>query len=99
MNTSMLGSPSNNVKYLIFTTIRQVKTNLLPRPPEGVARYCFEPVCVCVCVSVCVSVCPANILIFYFSAIRRDIDLKCIQDAYRVILNSLTFIVQRSRSQ
>ena len=35
-----------------------------------------------------VSVCPANILVFYFSAIRRDIDLKCIQD-YRVVLNSL----------
>ena len=45
-----------------------------------------------VCVCVCVSVCPANILIFYFSAIRRDIDLKCIQDNYRVVLNSLTKI-------
>ena len=40
-------------------------------------------------VSVCVSVCPANILVFYFSAIRRDIDLKFIQDIYRVVLNSL----------
>ena len=30
--------------YYIFTS-----------PPEGVARYCFHPVCVCVCV--CVSVC------------------------------------------
>ena len=56
-------------------------------PPEGVARYCFHPVCLCVCV--CVSVCPANILVFYFSAIRRDIDLKFIQDTYRVVLNSL----------
>ena len=53
--------------------------------PEGVARYCFHPVCVsvclCVCVSVClcvcVSVCHANILVFYFS----DIDLKFIQDS------------------
>ena len=44
----------------------------LPRPPEGVARYCFDPVCLYVCVSVC----PANILVFYFSAIRRDMDLK-----------------------
>ena len=50
-------------------------------PPEGVARYCFHPVCLsvclCVCLSVCVcvSVCPADILAFYFSAIRRDIDL------------------------
>ena len=35
----------------------------------------------------------ANILVFYFSAIRRDINLKFIQDtyqsAYRVVLNSL----------
>ena len=49
------------------------------------------------------SVCPANSLVFYFSAIRRDIDLKSIQDTYRVVLNSLeikiTFIGQRSRSQ
>ena len=42
----------------------------------------------CVCVSVCVCVCPANILVFYFSDIRRDIDLKCIQDTYGVVLNS-----------
>ena len=66
---------------------------LITSPPEGVARYCFHPVClsvcVCVCVSVCVSVCPANILVFYFSDIRRDIDLKFIQDTYRVVLNSL----------
>ena len=37
----------------------------------------------CVCVCVCVRP------IFYFSAIRRDIDLKLIQDAYSVILNTL----------
>ena len=62
-------------------------SRLLPRPPEGVARYCFHPVCLSVCV--CVSVCPADILVFYFSAIRRDIDLKFIHDTYRVVLNSL----------
>ena len=38
---------------------------------------------------VCDSVCPADSLVFYFSAIRRDIDLKFIQDTYRVVLNSL----------
>ena len=43
----------------------------------------------CLCVSVCVSVCPANILIFYFSATRKDIDLKLIQDTYVVVLGSL----------
>ena len=67
-------------------------------PPEGVARYCFHPVCLCVCLSVC----PANILVFYLSAIRRDIDLEFIQDTYRVVLNSLkkvTFIGQRSMSR
>ena len=62
---------------------------VITSPPEGVARYCFHPVCVCVCLSVCVSVCPANIFVFYFSAIRRDIDLKFIQDTYMVVLNSL----------
>ena len=46
-------------------------------------------VCVCVCVCVCVYVCPANIWVFYFSAIRSDIDLKFIQDNYRAVLNSL----------
>ena len=44
--------------------------------------------CLSVCLCVCVSVCPADILVFYFSAIRRDIDLKFIQDTYRVVLNS-----------
>ena len=48
----------------------------------------------------CLSVCPTNILVFYFSAIRRDIDLKFIQDTNRVVLNSLkqfTFIGQGHR--
>ena len=35
------------------------------------------------------SVRPGNILVFYCSAIRRDIDLKFMQDTYRVSLNSL----------
>ena len=46
-------------------------------------------VCVYVCLCVCVSVCPANILVFYFSVIGRDIDLKFTQDAYMVVFNSL----------
>ena len=67
-------------------------------PPEGVARYCFHPVCLSVCLSVCVSVClcvcvcvcvSGRYLVFYFSAIRRDIDLKFIQDTYIVVLNSI----------
>ena len=51
---------------------------LLPRPRRGLRGIVFtRSVCVCVCV------CPANILIFYCSATRRDIDLKLIQDIYR----------------
>ena len=46
-------------------------------------------VCVCVCVCVCLSVCLADILVFDLSAIRIDIDLKCMPDTYRVVLNSL----------
>ena len=62
----------------------------LPRPRRGLRGIVFtRSVCLSVCVCVCVSVCPANILVFYFSAIRRDIDLKFIQDTYRVVLNSL----------
>ena len=64
--------------------------------PGGGCEVLFSPglsvclcVCVCVCVYVCVCLCPANMLVFYFSAIRRDIDLKCMQDIYRVVLNSL----------
>ena len=48
----------------------------------------------------CVSVCPANILIFYCSATRRDIDLKLIQDTYRGVLDplkKLTFMGQSHR--
>ena len=55
--------------------------------------YCFHLVCLCVCLSICMSVClcvcPANILVFYFSAFRRDIDLKCMHDTNRDVLNSL----------
>ena len=58
----------------------------LPRP-GGVCEVLFSP-----CLSLSLCVCPANIFIFYFSAIRRDIDLKFIQDTNRVVLNSLTNI-------
>ena len=61
--------------------------------PGGGCEVLFSPglsvrlsVCVCLCVCPCVR--PIK-LVFYFSAIRRDIDLKFIQDTYRVVLNSL----------
>ena len=65
--------------------------------PGGGCEVLFSPgLSVCVCVCVCV--CPANILVFYFSAIRRDIDLKFMQDIYRVVLNTQTNI-DRHRSK
>ena len=47
-------------------------------------------------VCTCISVCPANILVIYFSAIRRYIDLKLIQDIHRVVLYSLKIDLHRS---
>ena len=67
-------------------------TVIVTSPRRGLRGIVFtRSVClsVCVCVSVCVSVCPANILVFYCSVIRSDIDLKFIQDTYMVVLNSL----------
>ena len=51
--------------------------------PGGGCEVLFSP-----CLSVCLCVCPASILVFYFSAIRRDIELKFIQDTHRVVVNS-----------
>ena len=51
--------------------------------------HCFHPVCLSVCVCVCLSVCPANVLIFNFSAIKRDIDVKYIRDTFMVVPKSL----------
>ena len=57
--------------------------------PGGGCKVLFSPcMSVCLCLCVCLCVCPANILVFYFSAIWRDIDLKFIQDTYRVVLNT-----------
>ena len=56
--------------------------------PGGGCEVLFSPG-LSVCLSVCVCVCPPNILVFYLSAISRDIDLKFIQDNYRVVLNSM----------
>ena len=74
--------------------------------PGGVARYCFHRVCLSVCLSVCLCVCLSVCLCVcvsdqYFGilllAIRRDIDLKFIQDTYRVVLNSQSIDLHRSK--
>ena len=47
--------------------------------PEGVARYCFHPVCLCVCVSVClcvcVSVCLSAIFWYFISRLLEEISI------------------------
>ena len=49
--------PGENIKStaLIQVEIFATTLDLITSPPEGVVRYCFHPVCLCVCVSVCVS--------------------------------------------
>ena len=74
-----------NPDYDIMTSVYNTIFNYYLAPGGG-CQVLFSP---CLCVCVCVSVCPANSLVFHFSAIRRDIDLKCIQDTYMVELNSL----------
>ena len=55
--------------------------------PGGGCEVLFVPcLSVCVCVCLCVCVCVSNILVFHFSAVKRDIDLQCIQDSYSVVL-------------
>ena len=72
----------------VSSTVPLLHTGIFTSPPGGGCEVLFSPcLSVCVC-NVCLSVCPANILVFYFSAIRRYIDLKFIQDTYRVVLNS-----------
>ena len=84
----------NNIEYTNKTCVynQNLFNTVCYLAPGGGCEVLFSPglsVCLCVCLSVCVCVCPANILVFYFSAIRRDIDLKFMQDIYRVVLNSL----------
>ena len=68
-------------RYFMNTNIVYMGHNVsLPRARRGLRGIVFTlSVCLSVCVSVCLCVCPANILVFYFSAIRRDIDLICTQ--------------------
>ena len=46
-------------------------------PPEGVARYCFHPVClsVCVCVCLCVCVCVRPIFWYFISRLLEEISI------------------------
>ena len=64
--------------------------------PGGGCEVLFSP-CLYVCVSVCLCVCPANMFVFYFSAIRRV--YRILIGLYSIHTKILTLIGQRSRSQ
>ena len=61
---------SNAEAYIkgIVTGLNQ--QHLITSPPEGVARYCFHPVCLSVCLCVCVSVCVCVRPIFWYFIYR-----------------------------
>ena len=83
---------------MILALFFHTECSIITSPPEGVARYCFNPVYLSVCVSVYLSVCVSGqYLVFYFSAIRRYIDLKFIQDTYRVVLYTQNIDLHRSK--
>ena len=46
-----------NIVTCFLMSWRDVHVRIVTSPPEGVARYCFHPVCLSVCLCVCVSVC------------------------------------------
>ena len=73
----------------VMCDVSVIPSLITPLEDVEVPLCSMAAVCVCVCLSVCVCVCPANILVFYLSAIRRDIDLKFMQDINRVVLNAL----------
>ena len=88
---------SSSICYEMASSIYTTENNIVTSPRRGLGVIVLTVyVCLYVCLCVCVSVCSANILVFYFSAIRRDIDLKCIHDTYRVVLNSLKIYLHRS---
>ena len=78
---------------MLFVIISHYKLIYFYLAPEGVARYCFHPVCLSVCECVCVCVCVSGKYFgILFLTIIRDIDLKCIYDTYGVVLNLLNTI-------
>ena len=62
---------------------------IITSPPEGVARYCFHPVCLSVCVCVCLSVCVRPIFWYFISRLLEGI---LIWNSHRIRTVQITFI-------
>ena len=51
--------------------------------PEGVAMYCFHPVCLCVCLCVCMYLCVRQIFWYFISRLLEEIS---IWNLYRILI-------------
>ena len=80
----MLVHPNGVMLYLTIVAIDKQRMNqylgpdiFITSPPEGVARYCFHPVCVSVCLSVCLSVylCVRPIFWYFISRLLEEISI------------------------
>ena len=49
------------IRSSLKVDIKICNANVITSPPEGVARYCFHPVCLSVCLSVCVCICVSGL--------------------------------------
>ena len=66
-----------------ITQIRIEVFSLITSPPEGVARYCFHPVCLSVYVSVCLCVCVRPIFLYFIYRLLEEI---LIWNFYRILI-------------
>ena len=69
--------------YFLFTKLdfelyKDLLEPIITSPPEGVARYCFHPVCVCVCLCICVSV-----FWYFISRLLEEISILIL---YRILI-------------
>ena len=80
-NVNVLGNiPGANLAFHIYcSTVLGQRTIHCYLPPEGVVRYCFHPVCLCVsvCLSVCVSayMCVRPIFWYFISCLIEEISI------------------------
>ena len=49
--------------------------SLITSPPEGVARYCFHPVCLSVCVCLCVCLCVRPMFWYFIYRLLEEISI------------------------
>ena len=73
----------NKAKLLKLACHLYVAYYIVTSPPEGVARYCFHPVCLSVCVCVSVYLCVRPIFWYFISRLLEEIS---IWNLYRILI-------------